>query len=161
MSRRVGIALATGTVVVSVAVVVAWSANVQAPVAALACPHVLSWRLLPPANTPEAVLLAARRQIPAAYRGRFRNQQGVIRLTSQKYVVTSTIAFGEGGPSLVDRTRLYKIAQRKCGQKVADASWVVLFQVPEASRYTPDVAAAYLARTKPGWRLWYPLILRS
>jgi hypothetical protein len=158
---RVGIAVAIALVFGSALAVEAWSAKGGGRAAAFACPRVLSWKLLPPPDTPEAVLQAARKQIPSKFHGRFRNQQGMITLTRRHYVITSTVAFGEGGPSLVDRARLYGYAKQKCGQKVADASWAVLFQVPEASRYTPDVAAAYLARTKSGWRLWYPLILKS
>lgn len=159
MSRVIVIAAIT-LVLGSIVMVGAWSAAGKTRAAAK-CPHALTPKVLLPPYTPEAILRAARRQIPAAFRDKFRNQQGVISLTPRHYVITATVAFGEGGPQLTDRTRLYRYAQRKCGTKVAQASWVVLFQVPEASRYTPSVAAAYLARTRRGWRLWYPLILKS
>jgi hypothetical protein len=103
----------------------------------------------------ESVLGAARRQIPVAYRRRWVNQSGVVRLTRSTYEVTAAFAVWNG-PSAAWRSRYFREAARACGGRVATASWVVLFQVPEAQSAMYSTGAAFLAPVGPRrWRLWY------
>jgi hypothetical protein len=102
-----------------------------------------------PDRTVEAVIAAARRQIPIAYRGTWVNQDGVVKLTPSAYDVTAVFAAGF-------HRRYFREAARACGQRVAAHSWVVVFQVPEAQSATLSTGDAFLAPVGPRrWRLWY------
>ena len=93
---------------------------------------------------------AARHQIPTAYRGRWVNQSGVVRLTPSAYDVTAVFAAGF-------RPRYFLEAARACGRPVAAASWVVVFSVPEAQSAMYSTGTAFLAPTGPRrWLLWDP-----
>lgn len=101
-----------------------------------------------PDRTVEAVIRAARRQIPSAYRGAWVNQGGVVKLTPSTYDVTAVFSAGPRG-------RYFREAARACGKRVATASWVVVFSVPEAQSAMLSTGTAFLAPTGPQrWRLW-------
>ena len=103
-----------------------------------------------PDRTVEAVLGAARRQIPIAYRGAWVNQSGVVRLDRSTYDVTAVFAAGFRG-------RYFREAARACGRRVAAASWVVVFSVPEAQSAMLSTGTAFFAPTGPRrWHLWDP-----
>src|SRR3954464_15628561 len=90
------------------------------------CPRLMSRRVLSP-KTPEAVLRAARSQIPRAYRGRWVNQPGVVVLKPEsKYVVTGELSLS-GDSETGGLARVRRDAVRKCGEAVANASWAVTF----------------------------------
>lgn len=95
-----------------------------------------------------------------AYKGKWTNQSGVVVLTPRHYEITGIVSL-VGAPTLQGRPRFHGLALRKCGRPVANASWVVLFAVPAAQTVRYSTGAAFLAPTSRGWRLWYPLILRS
>ena len=121
------------------------------------CPaHVYARAGRRPDRTVEAVTRAARRQIPVAYRRAWINQSGVVKLTPSTYDVTGVFAVWNG-PIGGSGNRFFREAARACGRRVAEASWVVLFQVPEAESAMYDTGTAFLARTGPRrWLLWYP-----
>jgi hypothetical protein len=109
-----------------------------------------------PDRTVEAVIKAARRQIPVAYRRAWINQSGVVKLTSSTYHVTGVFA-AWNGPVGGSGNRYLREAARACGRRIAEASWVVLFQVPEAQSAMYDTGTAFFAPTSPRrWLLWYP-----
>ena len=94
------------------------------------------------------MIRAARRQIPIAYRGAWVNQNGVVELTPSTYDVTAVF-------SAVSRGRYFREAASACGRRVAAASWVVVFSVPEAQSAMYATGTAFLARIEPRrWRLW-------
>jgi hypothetical protein len=115
------------------------------------CPtHLYQPTTRAPDRKVEAVLEAARRQIPAAYRGRWVNQSGVVKLSPSTYDLTAIFAAGSRG-------RYLREAAHACGGRVARASWVVIFEVPEAQSAMLGTGTAFFAPTGPRhWRLWYP-----
>jgi hypothetical protein len=82
----------------------------------------------------------------------------VVLRPESKYVVTGELSLF-GGQMAGQARRIYRYAMRKCGKDVANASWAVTFSVPESESAMQENAAAILAPTKTGWRLWYPLHL--
>jgi hypothetical protein len=112
--------------------------------------------LLPTLTAPEQALAAARREIPVAFKGRFRNQDGRVRLAKSAYVVSAIIALNEGAvPRLAARMAYRRLAVRRCGSGVADRSWAVIFQVPQAGSVAYGSGVAFVTRTVRGWTLWY------
>ena len=81
------------------------------------CPvHLYTQETRRPDRTAEAVIAAARRQIPLAFRHRWVNQDGVVKLTPFAYDVTAVLA--AAGP----RSRYFREATGVCGRRVARAS---------------------------------------
>lgn len=113
------------------------------------CPrHVYLRTSRGPDRTIEDVVEAARRQIPAAYRDAWVNQNGVVKLTPATYDVTAVFA-------VASHTRYFREAAQACGSRVATASWVVRFYVPESESAMYAAGTAFLARTRSRrWRLW-------
>jgi len=117
--------------------------------------------------TPEGILHAARRQIPVAFRGKWINQRGVVKLTPSTYEVEDVVGAGvspdignAAATPLLGLQRLRRYAARRCGHAVADVSWAVVFSVPEAQSVMYGTGVAYLAPTRHRrWRLWYALVL--
>ena len=114
------------------------------------CPHALA----PRAFAPEALVAAVRRTVPDAYRT-MTNQHGRVRLTPRNYRVLETIFLGQTLPEVPGRVAYLRIASRQCGLQVAEHSWVVFLDFPEAGSILGVRGISFFARTSVGWRLWY------
>jgi hypothetical protein len=84
-----------------------------------------------------------------------RNQNGPLKLTPAHYQVTAMLALQPTVPPTPGTGFYRRLATRKCGRNVADRSWVVFLQFPEAQTVFAGNGISLFAPTKSGWKLWY------
>lgn len=91
-------------------------------------------------------LRTARRQLTTAFTG----------VDTARYRVVAVISLAPEDQAYgVRRVPYLLTAARRCGREAARRSLVVLFTFPEARSALVNPAAAYVARTAAGWRVWY------
>jgi hypothetical protein len=95
------------------------------------------------------------------------NSNGVVNLRSAHYQVMDVLELGippnignaEATP-LIGLHRIWSYAAKRCGKRVADVSWAVVFNVPESQAAAYATGVAYLAPTRQRrWRIWYAQVL--
>ena len=96
----------------------------------------------------ENVLAAARRVLR---RRTLTNQSGTIHLTPGTYVVDKLLPLS-GNARDADRTHYRKLMLRRCGERTASSTWLVLIQLSQAQLVLPDSVFLF-TRTANGWRV--------
>jgi hypothetical protein len=82
------------------------------------------------------------------------NQASRARVTGKFLIIRSVLWLAPDVPR-VPGTRFFReIAERRCGRRVAEASWVVVLEFPDAQSISASRGISFLAKTKRGWRLW-------
>ena len=120
-----------------------------------------------PIGSAARILQAAQRQIPRAFRGKWVNSEGVVKLTRSAYQVTDVVELGEPpnignaeATPLLGNERLSRYAARRCGTQVADESWAVVFDVPASQAAAYGTGIAFIAPVAHRrWKLWYALVV--
>jgi hypothetical protein len=76
------------------------------------------------------------------------------------YIVLGLISLGPDRVQTLGR-RYRSRAERACGARVADRSWVALITFPNAGSARFGGSVAYLAPTRRGWIIWRTEVVRA
>jgi hypothetical protein len=82
------------------------------------------------------------------------NQSGRARVTGKFLIIRSVLWLAPDVPRVPGTGFFRRIAERRCGRRVAGASWVVVLEFPDAQTISASRGISFLVKTKRGWRLW-------
>jgi hypothetical protein len=125
--------------------------------ASSSCPKGL---LQPGSRAPEDVLRTLRAAVPRVFR--VVSYGKTVKLSAKNTNVLDVRSLAGDGANLpgirtVTGLSSYygKLAQRRCGGRVASRSWVAIIQFPDAQAIPFSYRFAFFGRTHRGWKVWY------
>ena len=101
----------------------------------------------------EEVAAATRRLVPHVYV--IGNQAGRARVTGKFLIIRGVLWLAPDIPRVPGTEFFRRIAERRCGRRVAEASWVVVLEFPDAQTASASRGISFLVKTRRGWRLWF------
>jgi len=78
-----------------------------------------------------------------------------VQLTPAHYQVDQVLALKPSFPESRDGRSYRMIAKRRCGNDVANRSWIVLVRFPEAQTISASYGLMFFGETASGWRMWW------
>jgi hypothetical protein len=72
-------------------------------------------------------------------------------------IAAATLRRGTGAPG-IDMRRYLRKAVHACRERIADRSWIVFVQLPNAPAANVSILAFYVVRTAHGWKPWYETV---
>jgi hypothetical protein len=139
----------------SLGLIGAWTLPQEAPGKATAgCPKAV----MP--STPQLrtavvdVAAEVHRAVPRVYKA-MANQMGADAWRG--YLIEEMVSLAPTAPLRPEVRRLRGPATRRCSGRVADATWAVELQFPNAQTIPASKSVAYFVHSPQGWRFWFRL----